>query len=368
MIREHRFTFGKFVSQVHLRKELPQMDGIFPDEPGSPVFRSILICDTHTEAIALSIKQNHDIPLCVLSGGEAAKGWPAVERILAAAKKGGLGRDGLFIAVGGGVVSDLSAFGASVFMRGCKLCIVSTTLLGMVDAALGGKTGFDLFGIKNLAGTFYPARHIYLPLDTLTTLPREEWRSGMAELIKTALLGGGEMEKALRVLGAAFSRGDLLPEHEELLFELVSASVKIKGRIVEADPQETGTERALLNWGHTFAHALESSAGLGNISHGEAVAWGLVRSCELGHHIGITPKERALEITDLVRSFGYEITTPHPKMGDKKNFIKALWGDKKQKAGKLRFVIPAVQGVQIIQDDLIEDRFLQSLINGEYAL
>jgi 3-dehydroquinate synthase len=291
-----------------------------------------------------------------------------VERILAAAKTGGLGRDGLFIAVGGGVVSDLAAFGASIFMRGCRLCIVATTLLGMVDAALGGKTGFDLFGIKNLAGTFYPARHIYLPLETLTTLPREEWKSGMAELIKTSLLDDGELGKALKVLGAAFSRGNLLPEHEELLFELISASVKIKGRIVEADPQETGTERALLNLGHTFAHALESSAGLGTISHGEAVAWGLVRSGELGHHIGITPKERAREITELVRSFGYEITTPHPKMGDKEIFMKALRSDKKQKTGKLRFVIPGAQSAQIIQDDLIEDRFLQPLINGEYAL
>jgi 3-dehydroquinate synthase len=176
------------------------------------------------------------------------------------------------------------------------------------------------------------------------------------------------MKKNLRTLGTAFRRGDLLPEYEDLLFELISASVKIKGRIVEADPEETGTERARLNWGHTFAHALESSAGLGTISHGEAVAWGLVRSCELGHHIGVTPRERALEIIDLVRSFGYEIMTPHPKMGDKEIFMKALRSDKKQKAGKLRFVIPAVQSVQIIQDDLIEDRFLQPLINGEYTL
>jgi 3-dehydroquinate synthase len=368
MTREYRFAFGQNLSQVHLQKEIPSADDILYHANTVSASRSILVCDTHTQAMALRIRGNFDIPLCVLSPGETAKGWPAVEQILITAQKGGIGRDGLFIAVGGGVISDLTAFGASVFMRGCKVCIVSTTLLGMVDAALGGKTGFDLLGIKNLVGTFYPAGHIYLPLEALTTLPRQEWKSGMAELIKTALLDDGEMVNTLKVLGTEFPRGDLLPKYEEPLFELIAASVKIKGRIVEADPQETGTDRVLLNLGHTFAHALESSAGLGNLSHGEAVAWGLVRSCELGHHMGITPKERAVEITDLIRSFEYEIATPHPKMGDKKDFMTALRGDKKQKEGKLRFILPAARSALIVENDLIEQCFLQPLINGEYAL
>jgi 3-dehydroquinate synthase len=368
MNRTYRFTFGNFVSQVYLQKAIPRAADISRNESGLPLPRSLLICDTHTEGIAREIGRNSDIPLCILPPGETAKGWPSVERILAAAKAGGLGRDGLFIAVGGGVISDLTAFGASIFMRGCRLCIISTTLLGMADAALGGKTGFDLFGIKNLAGTFYPAAFIYLPLDALTTLPQGEWKSGMAEIIKTALLDDGKMIKKLKSLGSEFLRGDLLPGHTDRLFELIGASVELKGRIVSADPQETGTERALLNLGHTFAHALESSAGLGTISHGEAVAWGLVRSCELGHHIGVTPKERAEEIVDLVRSFGYEVTTPHPMVKDNERFMEALKRDKKQKAGKLSFVIPAAQGAVIIQDELIEKRFLPPLINGEYAL
>jgi 3-dehydroquinate synthase len=368
MTREYGFTFGQFSSQVHLQKEIPRMDDILLSAGTASESRAILVCDTHTEGIARKLRGDHAISLCVLEAGEAAKGWPAVERILAAAHQGGLGRDGLFIALGGGVVSDLTAFGASLFKRGSKLSIVSTTLLGMVDASLGGKTGIDLFGIKNLAGTFYPASHIYLSLDTLATLPPREWKSGMAELIKTALLDDGEMVKTLKLLGEEFPQGELLPKYEELLLELIAASVKIKGRIVEADPQETGTERALLNLGHTFAHALESSAGLGMVSHGEAVAWGLVRSCELGHHIGITPIERAREIINLVRSFGYEIATPHPQMGDRENFITALRGDKKQRAGKLRFVIPAARSARVIQNDLIDAPCLSSLINGEYAL
>jgi 3-dehydroquinate synthase len=224
---------------------------------------------------------NQDLALCTLPPGETEKGWASVERILTAARDAGLGRDGLFVGIGGGVISDLSAFAASVYMRGAPLCLISTTLLGMVDAAVGGKTGFDLLGIKNLAGTFYPAAHIYMPLASLDTLPDHEWKSGMAELIKTAVLDTGEILGLLKSMA-----GD---RRRDSLFDLVCRSVSVKGRIVEADPRETGTDRVLLNLGHTFAHALESSAGLGRLSHGEAVAWGMVRSCELGLALGITP-------------------------------------------------------------------------------
>jgi 3-dehydroquinate synthase len=304
----------------------------------------------------------------VLTPGETAKGWASVERILSAAVEAGLGRDGLFIALGGGVISDLTAFGASIFMRGCRLCIVSTTLLGMADAALGGKTGFDLFGIKNLAGTFYPAERIYMPLEALAALPQGEWKSGMAELIKTALLGDEGLVDLLRSLGEDFSRGDLLRKRREAVLELIAASVEIKGRIVEADPRETGTDRALLNLGHTFAHALESAAGLGKLSHGEAVAWGLVRACELGLRLGLTPRERVREISGLVRAYGYETTAPHPFMGDGLSFMQALGGDKKKRAGKLNFVIPGARRALLVEAGPEEQRLLFPLINGEFSL
>jgi 3-dehydroquinate synthase len=221
----------------------------------------------------------------------------------------------VFVGVGGGVVSDLTGFAAAVYMRGARLCLVSTTLLGMADAVLGGKTGFDLFGIKNLTGAFYPAGLVFAPVESLRTLPRREWKSGMAEVIKTAVLDDeGDMLTRIKELKTAFVRGDLFTDPGDALARLIARSMEVKGRIVEEDPRETGTRRALLNLGHTFGHALEAAAGLGRLTHGEAVAWGMVRACELGQALGITPAPRAAKIRDLLESYGYETRSPHPLM------------------------------------------------------
>jgi 3-dehydroquinate synthase len=273
-----------------------------------------------------------------------------VEGILRSASELGLGRDGLFIACGGGVVSDLAGFAASIYMRGIELVTVSTSLLGMVDAAMGGKTGFDLFGIKNLAGTFYPARLVYLPLDSLESLPAEEWKSGFAELIKTAVLDGEDFFSLLE----AETAGSPASLPRETLEEAIRRAAAYKGRIVAEDPRETGGQRALLNLGHSFAHALESSAGLGRLSHGEAVAWGMARACELGLALGRTPPDRADRIKSLLRAYGYEISTPHPFMGDMGKFMEALGKDKKNRGGRGIFIVPTVQGAEILREVPVE--------------
>ena len=317
------FTFGGFESSAHISREIPGMGTIAADiaagvadngtgrpDPRSaaPLFRPLVICDEHTASIADAIcGSGPPLPRCALRSGESGKCWASVEAIVRAAREAGLGRDGVFIGVGGGVIGDLSAFAASIYMRGCGLALVSTTLLGMADASLGGKTGFDLFGVKNLAGTFYPARHVYMPLESLASLPPPEWKSGVAELIKTAVLAGDDFLDGLMALAGGFPPGAfdsgfpanfasrLLADNAEQLSRCISRAVEFKGGIVEADPRETGRERMLLNLGHTFAHALESSAGLGTVSHGEAVAWGLVRACELGLALGITPGRNTYE-------------------------------------------------------------------------
>jgi 3-dehydroquinate synthase len=375
---EYTFTFGGSSSHVLLGREIPSIETILEDirETSGLSCRPLLVCDAHTEPIARNIMGNREVPLCVLAPGENAKGWPSVEAILRKAREAGLARDGLFIGVGGGVISDMAAFAASIYMRGARLALVSTTLLGMVDAAVGGKTGFDLFGIKNLAGTFFPASRVYMPLESLGTLPKEEWKSGFAELIKTAVLDKqdreGEFLSLLRSLKDGFvgceDPGDFLGRHYDTILECIGRSVLIKGRIVEADPRETGTERALLNLGHTFAHALESAAGLGRLSHGEAVAWGMVRAGELGLALGITPPERAEAIRTLIGSYGYEIAAPHPLMGNREFFLRALEGDKKKKAGKLTFIVPAREGAEpavMEQDGLSFNRILlDRIISG----
>jgi 3-dehydroquinate synthase len=262
------------------------------------------------------------------------------------------------------VISDMTAFAASVYMRGVAVALVSTTLLGMVDAAVGGKTGFDLFDIKNLVGTFYPASRVYMPVNSLESLPVREWKSGMAELIKTAILDAedknGEFLALLASLGTA-SLDAQATESSDALVECIARSVRLKGRIVEADPKETGAERITLNLGHTFAHALESSAGLGRLSHGEAVAWGMARACDLGLALGVTPPSRAAAIMALLRSFGYELTTPYP-LGDIKLFMNALNSDKKKKAGKITFIVPSAVGTELVSGERIEPALIARII------
>ncbi|MDR1388586.1 MAG: 3-dehydroquinate synthase [Treponema sp.] len=338
------FRFGSFSSSVYIQRALPRRTA-----PGGSF---LVVCDTNTLRYGRHFEQN---PL-VLEAGEAHKTWSAVEAILGEGRKRGLGRDGTFVGVGGGVVCDLTAFAASVYMRGAGLALVPTTLLAMADAAIGGKTGFDLGGIKNFAGSFYPAARVIAALDTLDTLPEREWKSGMAELVKTAIL---DTPSALDEFpaerpapgGAAFER-------------LLRRAVRFKGLLVERDPLETGGTRELLNLGHTFAHALEAAAGLGTVSHGEAVAWGIARSCELGGVLGITPPSTAAAIRQKLEALGYELRNPWPGRFDRAVFKEALIHDKKKRSGTLRFVVPAKKSARIVPLD-IEGTDMEGAIESE---
>jgi 3-dehydroquinate synthase len=350
------FTFGRYKSSVHIEADIPNINAVLTV---MNVRHAIIVCDTNTAVFAETIKRGTSATMCTLPDGEGSKEWRSVETILKTALEAGLDRDGLFIAVGGGVTSDLCGFAASVYKRGGAFTIVSTTLLGMVDAALGGKTGFDLFDIKNFAGTFYPAGHIYMPLAALRTLPPREWRSGLAELVKTAVIDDSiynpETREKLLALTPALrpmkADGGELEAIIDSAAPLIRQAVKVKGRIVENDPEERRGAREILNLGHTFAHALESSAGLGRLSHGEAVAWGIVRACELGVELKVTPPERAEIIRDIITALSYETRAPHPAMTSGGDFIRALSGDKKKKESGFRFVVPARRGARIVTID-----------------
>jgi 3-dehydroquinate synthase len=365
------FNFGVYETSAHIMPELPGIEAIERDFGGN-FFQPLLICDTNTEYLAVQIRENSpggtEIHLCVLKAGESHKNWQSVEAILRCAHKTGLGRDGIFIGIGGGVISDLSAFAASIYMRGLSLALISTTLLGMVDASLGGKTGFDLFDIKNIAGTFYPARHVYMPVHSLAGLPLPEWKSGMAELIKTAILEGDRFIDELAPLAAVlFADGVTAAMDSPLLARCVSRAARFKGGIVAEDPLETGNRRVLLNLGHSFGHALESVAGLGTISHGEAVAWGIARSCELAEALGLCPPQRAGKIKALLAACGYETSAPHPLAGNSDAFMQALGSDKKKRGGNLRFIVPDAQSARIIPAASYMDT-IDHIIKGESLL
>ena len=358
-----QFLFGEYPTDVKISHEFQEIENY-----NNNFSNSIIIADKNTAFIAEKFNKKYNLPQCILESGEENKNWSSVEKILSCAHNAKLGRDGIFIAFGGGVIGDLSGFAASIYKRGCRFFLISTTLLGMVDASVGGKTGFDFLEIKNLIGSFYPAEKVYIPLDALSTLPQIEWKSGMAELIKTAVLCEDDILFNL-ILENTESLKEYKNADKELLLKLVEKAVSFKGSIVSEDPKETGSKRVLLNLGHTFGHALESACGLGNISHGEAVAWGMLRSCELGCALGITPKERAIKITRLITEFGYNIACPHPLAAEADVLFNAIKNDKKNKNNALRFIVPDTKGALSVNIESEKDiNTIMTILKGELNL
>jgi 3-dehydroquinate synthase len=253
-----------------------------------------------------------------------------------------MARDSLMVGFGGGVVTDVTAFAASIYMRGCSLILVPTTLLAMIDASIGGKTGFDYGGVKNLLGTFYMAGEVRICPELLKTLPEDQFRSGMSEVIKHALL-----DSSTELLDLITNEKEaVLNRDATVLRRLITLAVKVKTDIVSEDFKEKG-KRAFLNLGHTFGHALESATNFSRWSHGDAVAWGILRSLELGERLGITDKVWAEKVRKIITEYGFDIVTPQVAAGEIK---KAMNDDKKKKNGRLRFVMMKGQGEPVLKE------------------
>jgi len=221
-------------------------------------------------------------PMIELADGEEHKRWSTVEELLGRWLDAGLHRGDTVAAVGGGVLTDTVGFAASVYLRGVDWIAVPTTLLAMVDASVGGKTGVNLDQGKNLVGAFWPPRLVVIDVDTLGTLPERELRAGLAEVIKTAWIGDHELL-------------ELMPSDRHTTFdalspvdweELVMRCLAVKARVVSEDEREAG-QRAALNLGHTFGHAIEAATAYRHFLHGEAVAWGLLAAARLGRRHGL---------------------------------------------------------------------------------
>lgn len=267
--------------------------------------------------------------------GEEAKNKETLFKILDAAFELKMDRHSTMVAIGGGVLTDLTGFAASLFKRGCQVVFYPTTLLAMVDAAVGGKTGIDYRGLKNMVGTFYPASEVRIDLRFLQALPEDEYRSGLGEVIKTAMLGDRELFEKLRKESEGFLMRD-----KALLKEAVASCVKVKARFVREDLYERG-QRAFLNWGHTFAHAFEAVCGLGSFTHGEAVVWGIDKGLKAAALVDKGNEEYSEAFEDLVNRYGFSVETP---IGDFELFWEALLQDKKSANGELEFVLQSGLG------------------------
>ena len=256
---------------------------------------------------APSIFKKGNDTLCILGAGEKYKTIENVLEIVRAALNSNFNRNCLFVAIGGGVLSDMTGFAASMFKRGVDVEFVPTTLLSDVDASIGGKTGCDFDSYKNMIGAFYPAKKIHIWSSFIQSLPQNEFISGLGEVVKTAFLFSPELTEILKT-----QKEKVMSRNEEVLKKIITICAKAKAKTVHEDFKEKGI-RAYLNYGHTFGHALETVAGLGKISHGEAVAWGIGRALGLSLDKNLCSAEFANECKSILFDYGF-CTDPLPQI------------------------------------------------------
>ena len=298
---------------------------------------ALFVADTNTQCY-LPPEANS----IVIPAGESEKNWSSIDRILSRALELGLARDSVFVAVGGGVILDMTAFAASVYMRGSRLVLVPTTLLSMVDATLGGKTGIDYGGGKNLVGTFYPSERVMIASAFLSSLPMREYMCGLGEVVKHAFLSHDT--RLAEFLLAEKER--ILARDESIMDRMIRLSLEVKIDYITRDPEEKKGIRSALNLGHTFGHALEALKGF-SISHGEGVAWGVAKAFQAGVLTGITDREFAAKSISLIEAFGFDSETVI-SAEDFPSFLAAIAKDKKKKGGEVRFVLMKNQGEPVL--------------------
>ena len=285
----------------------------------------------------------HEPQVHLFNDAETAKNLRTVEEMARKLVRAGADRKALLIAVGGGVVGDVAGFVAASYLRGVALVQVPTTVVAQVDSAVGGKTGVNLPEGKNLVGAFYPPRVVLVDPDVLTTLPDREFRGGLAEVIKYGVIAD---EKLFRFLEENMTR--ILRRDASVLQHVIRRCIEIKASVVSRDERESGL-REMLNFGHTFGHALESATRYRRFQHGEAVALGMMCAALLGHELLETPADQVSRMVALIRQIGPFPTWPKiPAV----RILKTMSSDKKAKAGQLRFVLTPRLGCALSYADV----------------
>lgn len=267
----------------------------------------------------------------VLPDGEQFKTLQHCAEVLDALATLKANRDACVIALGGGVIGDLAGFAAACWMRGVDFLQIPTTLLAQVDSSVGGKTGVNLPAGKNLVGAFHQPRAVVIDTDTLASLPPREYRSGLAEVVKYGAIGDAGFFAWLEHNAAA-----LLARDADAVAEAIARSCLHKAGVVARDEREDG-ERALLNFGHTFGHALETAGGYGRLLHGEAVAIGMVLAARLSANLGRAPAPDAERLTALLRLL--QLPVALPAGSDAGALLKLMYLDKKNLSGHLRLIL-----------------------------
>lgn len=281
--------------------------------------------------------------------GEASKSMAVVEDVCRQMLRCGLDRRSFLVALGGGVIGDLAGFAASIFLRGIPFIQVPTTVLSQVDSSVGGKTGVNTPEGKNLIGTFAQPALVLADVDTLQSLPARERGEGFAEIIKHAAIRNAAMFEDITAV--ADGGGDLA--------DLIRQNVCIKARIVEEDEHETTGLRALLNFGHTIGHAIEASAGYGEMLHGEAIGLGMIAAAAISSQLtGLPPVARA-KIVSLVKRF--DLPTRLPDSMAVETILEHMKHDKKFSEGRIRFVLLRSLGDAFVSSEVTETHIVNAI-------
>lgn len=313
----------------------------------------VLITDEHVHKphatqVAESLGDEEiEVDVIVVMPGEEAKSIDVAFSLWQGLLELGANRHTVVVAVGGGVVGDLAGFIAATYARGLRFLQVPTSLLAQVDSSIGGKVGINLPDAKNMVGAFHQPVGVLIDTTALATLPDNEYRAGMGEVIKYGIALDAELFEYLEANAAA-----LMERRPDSLRHVITRCCHLKADVVERDEHEKTGLRAVLNFGHTFGHAFETLLGYGTLLHGEAVAIGMVLAARLAQRLGRVDDELVARLRDLLEAFG--LPTEVPKL-DPQQIIDAMVHDKKAQDGRLRFVLPKCLGQTELVDDVHED-------------
>ena len=327
-------------SRVYLGHTKELLQQLLPEK------RVIVISDSNID------RTHHDLIApyehILIGQGEQAKSLGTLDEIYRKLIALGADRSTFILGIGGGIVTDIAGFVGATYMRGVEFGFVTTTLLGSVDASVGGKNGVNIGGFKNMVGTFSQPRFVICDVALLHSLSTREFRAGLAEVIKTAILGDKELFELLEK-----STFDELRQNEEVLNEVITRSVKVKASVVAEDERESGRRR-ILNLGHTIAHAIEKSSN--KMNHGEAVAVGLFHITRYALKECAISKAHAERIFALIERYGFDTELPT----ERKQLLKAIEADKKRSGNALHIILPAAIGA--VEDRLISFGELEAIL------
>ena len=337
---------------------LRQRDLLTPHLSGRQVF--VVTDDTVAPLYLtrlLEALEGHQVEHIVLPTGEAFKTWSTLQQVFDGLLAARHDRGTTLIALGGGVIGDMTGFAAACYQRGVNFIQIPTTLLSQVDSSVGGKTGINHPAGKNMIGAFYQPQAVVIDTDTLDTLPAREISAGLAEIIKYGLIRDRSFLDWLDANMAA-----LRALEPAVITEAIARSCAIKAEIVAVDEREGGV-RAILNLGHTFGHAIEAHQGYGRWLHGEAVGAGMVMALELSKRSGWLKQEEQDNAVAIIRSAGLPVAPPQDMTAD--DFMRLMAVDKKVVAGRLRLVLLRHLGEAIVTADF-DVAALQATLHTEY--